>query len=173
MDAGGSTVRLGRSWSDVTPIFYGAEKKVRVLSIDGPALNTLFVATNLVPGDGLVRAASKDKPVPTIRKDMSDSELVEFVLDSVAAMGYQRPEAVALRPAASGDAQGLRFELATQTAGGLEISGTAEVLRADESVHTMLYLAPKEYYYESNLKEIEGIFQSLTLDVGKRPKLTS
>ncbi len=164
---------MGRSWSDVTPIYLAAQKKVRVLSIDGPALNQLFIAPNLVEGDGLVRAATKDKPVPTIRKDMSDSELVEFVLDSVAAMGYQRPEAVALRPAAAGDAVGLRFELATQTAAGLEISGTAEVLRGGEAVHTMLYLAPKEYYYDANLKEIEGIFQSLAIDSGKKPKLTS
>jgi hypothetical protein len=157
--APGVAVNLGKPWSDITA-YAPAPKKVRLLSIDGPALNRLYVAGQLRAGDTLVKRISKDKPMPTLRADMTDTELVEFVVDSVAALGYQRPEATALRPVKIGTVAGVRFDLNTQTSEGLAINGTVLVGRAGAQSHALIYLAPREHYYDAELAEVEQIFAS-------------
>ncbi|MBI1187771.1 MAG: hypothetical protein GC206_10680 [Alphaproteobacteria bacterium] len=91
---------------------------------------------------------------------MTETELVEFVVDSVAALDYLRPEALDLRPEMFGGRDGVRFEIATQTAAGLAIRGTALVARVGDRVHVMLYLAPSEHYYDRLLPDVERVFAS-------------
>lgn len=165
-------MNLSRPWSDISDIFPTAQSKVRILSIDGPALNRLYVASELKAGDGIVKQVSKDKPAPMLRADMSDTELVEFVVDSIAGFGYQRPEAVGMRPAAIGASTGVRFELATQTSEGLLVDGTSVIVRQGDLTYALIYLAPREHYYETNLKDVETIFASLAFGK-KKPALSS
>ena len=135
-------------------------------------LNRVYIASKLNAGDGMVRQASKDKPVPLIRGDMSESELVEFIVDNVAAFGYQRPEAAGLRPALIGGAKGVRFELTAQTSEGLTVSGTSLIVREANETYALIYIAPKEHYYEAALADVEAIFQSLAFGA-KKPALSS
>ena len=51
MKVGSAEVTLGRDWSDISTIMTGSVKKVRVLSIDGPLLNRLYVRDAAVGGN--------------------------------------------------------------------------------------------------------------------------
>lgn len=156
-ESGATSVTLTREWSDISFMFL-RPRNVKVLSVDGPLLNRLYVAT-LEEGESLLRPVDRDTPRPTFRADMSDSELVEFVIDCVA-QEYQGPEASGLRPQALGGAPGVRFDIRTRTAEGLDISGTALVARVGERMHALLYLAPSEHYYATLLPEVEAVFAS-------------
>jgi hypothetical protein len=135
-------------------------KSVRVLTIDGPLLNRVYLAQGLQQGVGLLKPVSKEHPVPTYHADMSATELVEFVSDSVAAMGYQRIETATLKPAKFGAVDGLRFGMTAQTESGLEMKGAAETAVVDGKLYLILYLAPREHYFDANLADVEAIMNS-------------
>ena len=158
----GATVTLSREWSDITFLLPSPRpRNVKMLSIDGPLLNRLYIAA-LEPGESLLRPRDRDTPRPTYQPDMSDSELVEFVIDCIA-QEYQNPEASALRPQNMGATPGVRFDVATRTAEGLDISGAALVARQGQRLHLLLFLAPAEHYYAALLPDVEAIFASATL----------
>ena len=153
-------VSLGREWSDISNIMLARPKNVRLLSIDGPLLNRLYLSDGLTPGQFLVKPATKEKPTPTYHASMSPTELVEFITDSVAALDYQRVETSGLRPAPFGGAQALRFDISAKTQQGLEVSGSAQVADLDGKLYVILYLAPSEHYYRTSLAEVEAIMAS-------------
>ena len=157
---GGHQVTLGREWSDISAIMTGRPKKVRLLSIDDPLLNRMYIAQGLKPGEFLVKPSAKEKPTPTVRANMSATERIEFVTDSVAALVYQRVEALRPRPAKFGNGDGVRFDIKAQTSEGLDVSGTALVAEAGGELYVILYLAPTEHYYEATLPEVERIMAS-------------
>lgn len=156
----GQEMTLGRMWSDISPIMFNRGKKVRVLSIDGPLLNALYVGSGLVPGDNIVRSYVKERPTPLVRAGMSASERLEFVSDSVAAMGYQRVELTHPRAATLGGAPGVRFDLDAATSEGLEIKGTGVVAEVSGKLYLIVYLAPAEHYFQASLPEVEAILAS-------------
>ena len=153
-------VAFARPWSDITFMLPNRPRNMRLLSVDGPLLNRLYLAS-LEPGESLLRPRDRDTPIPVYRSDMSDTELVEFVVDCVA-VEYQSPEASALRPQDFAGQPGVRFDVSAQTAEGLNISGTALAARAGERLHMMLFLAPSEHYYGAMLPEVETIFAGAT-----------
>jgi hypothetical protein len=157
---GGQSVTLGRSWSDISIIQPGRPKNVRLLSIDGPLLNRLYIADGLSDGQFLVKPLKKERPTPTWKTGMSPSEQVEFIADSVSAMDYQRVETDGLRPAKVGSVDGLRFEISAKTAEGLDISGLAQVAESGGKLFLILYLAPSEHYFGAQKAEVESIMAS-------------
>lgn len=157
---GAAEVTLGREWSDISAIMVGRPKKVRLLSLDGPLLNRLYVTDGLAPGEFLVKPAAKEKPTPTYKAGMSASERMEFVADSVAALDYQRVEVLRPRPAKFGEAPGLRFDLRARSPDGLDIAGTALVAEIGTKLYVVLYLAPDEHYFAAHLSDVEAVISS-------------
>jgi hypothetical protein len=151
---------LGRQWSDVSAIMPLRAKNVRILTIDGPLLNRLYLAEGLGAGEGLLKAASKEQPAPTFQAKMSPNELVEFVSESVASMGYQRVSTKKLRPAKVGRTVAYRFDLEAQTESGLQLQGTAQVAVVEGKLYVVLYVAPAEHYFAATLPEVEGVMAS-------------
>lgn len=156
----GQEVTVGRTWSDVSALWSARPKKVRLLSVDGPLLNRLYVSDGLAPGDSLVRAQAKELPTPVVRADMSASERIEFVADSVAALEYQRVETANPRPARFGQAPAVRFDLSARTSEGLDIQGAALVAEHGGKLYVILYLAPAEHYFAAGASEVEAIMAS-------------
>lgn len=156
----GQQVTLGRDWSDVSAVIYPRAKKVKLLTIDGPLLNRLYLTEGLVVGDKIVGSVSKERPTPAVRSGMSATERMEFVADSVAAMDYQRVQTAKPRPAKIGEASGVRFDLTAQTKEGLDIQGTSVVVEHAGKLYVILYLAPAEHYFAANLAEVEQIMAS-------------
>lgn len=159
---GAFRVTLQRPWSDLTNYMMPRPPGVRLLSIDGPMLNRLYLAT-IDPGGSLVRPRDRDTPRPTYRADMGDTEIVEFIVDCVA-VEFQSPESSALRPQSFGALPGVRFDLSSRTEAGLDIAGTALAARgANDKLNAMLYLAPCEHYYAQLLPDVEAAFASAAL----------
>ena len=160
LKVGASQVTLGRDWSDVSVMVPNRPKKVRVLSIDGPMLNRLYVSDALSPGDAIVRSPAKERRTPVIRADMSATERMEFVADSVSAMGYQRVETSSPRPGAYGGRPAVVFDISAKAEDGLDIAGRGLVALIDGKTHVLIYVAPAEHYFAANLTEVEQVFAS-------------
>ncbi|MBX3428081.1 MAG: hypothetical protein KF779_00710 [Hyphomonadaceae bacterium] len=154
------SVMLARPWSDMTTTV-PQPRGVRVLTLHGLQLNQLYLA-GIAPGGSLMRVADRDTPRPTYRTDMSEQELVEFVIDSLATMNFQDPQSTGLRPQNLAGAPGVRFEINTRLETGLNFSGTALVARSGDNLHLLMFLAPSEYYYGAFVQEVDAMFASAT-----------
>ena len=159
-NVGAAQYTLGRSWSDVSKILPGRTPKVRVLSIDGPLLNRLYVSDALRPGDSLIKRASKETPTPTLRAGMTGQERMEFVADSMSAAGYQRVETSRPRQAPFGQARAVRFDLSARTNDGLDIKGIAQAAEVAGKTYVAIYLAPAEHYYAATVADAEQVIAS-------------
>lgn len=157
--SGAHLVTLGRLWSD-SSAFAGRVKQVKMLTIDGWGLNSLYIIDGLKSGDFMVRSTSKERPTPTYKAGMTPTEQVEFVAESIAAMGFQRVESDGLRPAKIGGADGLRADIKAKTQAGLEISGLTQIVEVNGKLYVILYLAPTEHYFEATKAEVESIMAS-------------
>lgn len=155
-------VELGRQWASL-PAAMTAQRTGKFLTIDGPSLNLLQLVSDLKPGQSLLKTRSKDDPVPVYRADMSQTELAEFLADTLAALGYQNIATRGLRPAPFGTLVGVRFDVSAQTPAGLNIEGTALMAQRDGKLNFILYLAPQEHYYALHAAEVERILRSVTL----------
>jgi hypothetical protein len=154
-------VNLQKSWSSVSPLYLNRE--VKYLTIDGPLLNNFYLTEGLAVGRSVVRTTRKSRPMPVVKADMSETEMTEFVVDTVAAFGYEGVASQNLRPSKFGSVDAVRFDLTAKTDSGLEILGTSQVALVGGKLHVMLFLAPGEYFYPSLLAEIEQVFGSADL----------
>lgn len=157
---GSHGVTLGREWSDISVIMPWRPKNVRLLSIDGPFLNRLYIADGLKSGEFLVKPLAKERPTPIWKSGMTPTEQIEFVADSVAALDFQRVETANPRPVEVGGAQGLRVDLSAKTADGLNISGVAQLAESHDRLFVILYLAPTEHYFAAHGVEVEKVMAS-------------
>jgi hypothetical protein len=155
------SVDLKKSWSSFRPFYLSRE--VKYLTIDGPLLNNFYLTEGMGIGRSVVRAARKSRPMPVVKTDMSETELAEFVVDTVAAFGYEGVASQNLRPAKFGAVDAIRFDLTAKTDEGLEIMGTSQVGLVNGKLHMMLFLAPSEHFYPTMLADINQVFGSATL----------
>jgi hypothetical protein len=154
-------VTLQKNWTSVST--FSLNREVKYLTIDGPFLNNFYLTEGLAVGRSVVRTAQKSRPMPVVKPDMSETEMVEFVVDTVAAFGYEGVAGDNLRASKFGNADAIRFDLAAKTDEGLEIKGTAQVAMANNKLHMMLFLAPSEHYYPTMVSDVEQVFASADL----------
>ena len=76
---GGASVQLDRAWNDVSGVWTDRPKKVRLLSLDGPLLNRLYLTEGLVEGDVMVRSPRRESRTPIYAASMSINEQVELL----------------------------------------------------------------------------------------------
>lgn len=161
--AGDGTYTLGQNWNDMTGLG-GLPRGINLLTMDGPLLNRVYLSGGIADGKSMVRSYVKEKPTPVYRKGASGSEQVEFVADSVAAMGgYLAVETSGVRRAEVAGRQGIQFDLTARTTDGLNISGLGQVVVINDKLYVALYLAPTEHYFDANLAEVKGVLSSLRL----------
>lgn len=158
---GGTSVALDRPWNDASAIWVNRPKKVRMLTLDGPALNRLYLTEGLVEGDVLARSPRRESHTPVYAAAMTVTEQVEFVSQSLSALGYERVVTTRIRPAEVGGERAARFDIAASNAGGLQISGIGQVLQRDGKLYVAVYMAPTEHYFEASRASAENAMQSL------------
>lgn len=160
--AGAITLTLSHDWSDMTRVLPTPRPAgMHMLTVNGPFLDRLYAMT-LEPGESMFPPRDRNAPRVAFRSDMTDTELVEFVTDSLAQT-FEAPEAQALRPQNIGSTAGVRFDIATRTQEGLNFSGTALVARANGKFNGLIFLAPTEHYYAEQLPDAESILASARL----------
>lgn len=154
-------VTLQKTWSSVPRM--SLNREVKYLTIDGPLLNNFYLTEGLAIGRSMVRTTMKSRPMPIVKADMSESELSEFVVDTVAAFGYEQVTSDNFQPAKFGNNDAIRFDISAKTDEGLDISGTSKVALVNGKVHVLLFLAPSEHYFTSLSSEIDSVFASADL----------
>jgi hypothetical protein len=137
--------------------------KLQSLTIDGIALNSLTVGSSIEDGKPLLYSTDREKIIPLFRSDMSDSEVVEFIADSLRYGGAKDVETSNLRPESFGTLNGIAFDLTSSTASGLNLSGMGKAAIEDGKLHLIIYSAPTEYYFGLHKEEAEKILASITL----------
>ena len=164
---GDAHVTLDRDWSDVTKLFAHRAVKTHILSLDGVLLNRLYVSEGLMPADPLMvnpaRGDAPTAPAPRGKADMSLSEQMEFVANSVAALDYQKVETSDPQPVSVGGAHGVRFAFTARTGDGLNMRGLAQAVPSKGKSYYIVYIAPAEHYYAASLKNATAVMDSETL----------
>ena len=157
---GSPSVTLDRPWNDVSALWVGRPRKMRLLSLDGLLLNRLYLSEGLVQDDDMVRPARREATTPIYSQDMSVTEQVEFVANSVTALNYERVETSAVRPVEVNGQRAVRFEINARTKEGLDIKGLGQVLKQADKLYVAIYLAPAEHYYQASLSSAEAAMSS-------------
>ncbi len=153
-------VTVGKEWTK-----YPFEPKTGLqgLTIDGVSLNSLTFGVNIKDGKALIYSSDPKTLVPRFRSDMTDSEAVEYIKDSLIYSGMKNVSLANLRPETFGIATGVRFDIAADTERGLNMSGTGKTVIHNGVLQLILYIAPTEYYYDLHIEEVNEILKSATL----------
>lgn len=161
---GKNTVALDRDWS-LYPA--GNGPKTKMLTIDGPLLNRMYVSDGLDANTPLFVSPTKGdtstNPAPRGKAGMSLSEQIEYVATAVGALDYQKVETSAPKPVTVDGAKGVRFELKAKTPDGLNIRGMAQAVSKGGLNYYVVYLAPEAHYYTSSLVNVQAAMDAETL----------
>ena len=157
--AGGYAFDLQRDWSHIPE---GLDRAVTVdqLTVDGPRLNQVYLIDGLADGAAMVERADEEDPAPAFRAGMSELEIVEFLTDSLSALGMQDVAAENVRPASFAGAPGVRFDFTAARDNGLTLRGTAAASSAGEALDGLVFIAPAEHYFGYYRAEVDAMFDS-------------
>lgn len=148
------TIKPGIQWSKV------ADGKVEVWTIDGPGLEAVRFYSGMEAGDRLF-TASKDTKMPTYDPAMKASDVMEFVVGSIARGGAGNVEGTALQPAQFGAASGFRFDLSYTSSEGLWFDGLAIGAIIDGKLHLIVYAGARQYYFPKYRDEVERMIGTI------------
>jgi hypothetical protein len=155
---------LGRTWSDVTRMRPDLQRNVKLLTVDGPVLNQLYLAHDIPVGQGLFRPAARRQNQarqPVLAADATRLDLADFLAETLQALGLQGVEATATRPATFGGRPAIEAEFAGRTETGLNMSARALAAVQDGKLQLILFIAPQEHYFDAYRTEITGMFAAL------------
>ena len=147
------------SWSSAS------QGKIELWTVDGPSLQAIRFVKGLEDGEYLFKGKEEEK-APKFNKRMTPSEIVEFVVDNLTAVGAQNVKAVNLRPEKFGNHQGFRFELTFASKEGLEEEGFVVGVVVKEHLYLIMYTGVKAHYYRKHKEHVERILESISMKSG-------
>ncbi len=161
---GKNTVALDRDWS-LYPT--GMGPKTKMLTLDGPLLNRVYVSDGLDANTPLFISQTKgdtaSNPAPRGKANMSLSEQIEYVATAIGALDYQKVETSAPKPVTVDGAKGVRFDITAKTSEGLNIRGVAQAVSKGGLNYYVVYLAPETHYYAASLVAVRATMDAETL----------
>lgn len=162
--ATGGTI-LDQPWNDASALQGAGYKKIRLLTLDGLLLNRLYLTEGLAQGEYIVPPAQRrEATTPTYNTAMSVTEQVEFVADSVTALGYERVTTTAPRPVTINGQRGVRFDFTAVNPDGLNYKGVGQAVKRDDKLFVAIYLAPEEHYFAASLASATAAMDALTFN---------
>jgi hypothetical protein len=148
------SVEPGIAWSEVK----GGD--VRLWTVDGVELEAIRFLCDIREGVPVMDIA-EEKHETAFRPDMSETELVEAIVDAFALSGAQQVRARNLRPAAFGSRQGFRFELGFRDEDGLAKEGAVAGAIVDQALYLIIYTGTRLHYFPKYAPEFETIVNSI------------
>lgn len=97
------------------------------------------------------------------KSDMKATEILEFFVTSKSQSGAEDVEAMNLRPASFGGADGFRFDVTFASTEGLKMRGKVLAAIIDGKLQLIEYWATDAHYFEQDADEAEKIFESIQL----------
>lgn len=131
-------------------------------TIDGPSLQAVRFINGIRSDKPLIRSAEQQR-FPVFRMDMTESEIMEFILDSLFLLGFNNLESRDLRPIAFGSHEGFRFEFSYLARDGLEEEGLVAGAVIERRLYLILYTGVRRHYYPKYLDHVEHIIDSIEL----------
>ena len=131
-------------------------------TIDGPSLQAVRFINGIRSDKPLVRAGQEQR-FPVFRMGMTESEIMEFILDSLFLLGFNNLEAHDLRPMEFGSHDGFRFEIRFLSRDGLEEEGLVAGAVIEQRLYLILYTGVRRHYYPKYLNHVEHILDSIEL----------
>ena len=138
-------------------------RHIELWTVDGPLLESVRFFDAREHGDTLFVPEPKQK-LPTFDKAMTATEVQEFLVDSMAAVGVTGLAASNLRPWEFGALDGFRFELSYIDGDGLEHDGIAVGAINEERLYLILYTGARLYYFPKYRGYVESIVASIQIE---------
>ncbi len=148
------TVEPQMPWSSATV------GKIEVWTVDGPSLQAMRFVKGLQDGEVLLPGKDEDKR-PKFKKSMTPTEIMEFVVDSIALAGGEKVRGANLRPQKIGAVEGFRFELSFIPKGGLENEGMVMGAVVKEQLHLIMYTGVRAHFYSKFREPVERVIESI------------
>ncbi len=133
------------------------KEKIVLLTKDGAALDQVEFRKRLVTAE-LVHTKKKMTPA-MMPQELAEVLLNEFELND----GLKNFKLIENKPATVAGVPGFKLVFSYKSNGQLSYQCVYYGFRKDEMLYTVLYLAPKRHYYETNLGTFEQMVKSLTV----------
>ncbi len=153
-----------------------AQGQIEIWTVDGPSLAAVQFFNGIGHEKNLFQfygRASHTAKLPRFNKNMTASEVQEFVVDSMMAPYPGSPigpnmigtsaQATRLRPFKFGSHPGFRFELSFLSRAGLEYRGFVVGTVKDDRLYLICYSGAREYYYPKYKDTAEQIIASIQM----------
>lgn len=142
----------------------GSTSRYQIWTMDGELLNLLYLIHTVKEGDYIFlgQRESKRRPdAPYYHRGMREDELRDLVSDGLLNAGFVGVSPSNLRPATFGDRAGLRFDLAMQTAEGLQYQGMVAMFEHEKGLALAIFVAPSEYYFPRDAAKVSRMLDTM------------
>lgn len=158
MRAGKLTLNSEMEWTRASTSRY------QLWTMDGELLNLLYLIPVVKEGDYIFlgQRESKRRPdAPYYHRGMREDELRDLVSDGLLNAGFVGVSPDNLRPATFGDRAGLRFDLAMQTAEGLQYQGMVAMFEHEKGLALAIFIAPREFYFPRDQAAVSRMLDTI------------
>jgi hypothetical protein len=126
---------------------------------DGLSVGFFWTWSQLKDGQSLF--PNSEKKLPTYRGNSTEIEISEFVADTIEAIVPGSDVQIeSFKPIAFGSVEGFRFTIRYDQ-NGLAKKGLVSGAQRANGLDLIIFLAPKEHYFDYYAPEIEGILQTV------------
>lgn len=150
------SVKPGIRWSQVN------RGDVRLWTVDGAELESIRFISGIREGVPIMDI-TEEKHETSFRPEMSETELVDAIVDAFSLSGSQQVNARNLRPTKFGNLDGFRFELDFLNEDGLRKEGAVIGAVVDQSLYLIIYTGAKMHYFPKYAREFEDIVDSIKI----------
>lgn len=160
-----------------TPIEWSRSSfgNLEVWTVDGANLAAIYFFKGIQDGETLFKTYNKEIKLPKFRKTMVESEIMEFVVDSMEAASQQNHyvsslvginvRAVNLRPYKINADFGFRFELSYLSShNGLEYDSLIIGIVEKKKLFLVAYVGTRQYYFPKYRDKVEQLMGTLKLE---------
>lgn len=136
--------------------------RAEIWTVDGPSLQAIRFVKGLRDGDPLFESRTPAQR-PQFKKDMTASDIMEFVVDSLSAQGGQKVATRNLRPVLFGNHSGFRFEVSFVSREGLDEEALVAGAVTQERLYLIIYSGARAYYFPKHKDHVEQIIESIRM----------
>ncbi|MEP6343740.1 MAG: hypothetical protein ABJ275_10530 [Maricaulaceae bacterium] len=153
-----TTVSLTQGWTSVPDALHLATGTV--LTKDGMSLNRLHILT-VAEDKTMVDKLDKSSEYPIFTAGMSKIQQIDFVKSSLLRTGIDEINTANVTPAQVSGLSGVTFDMDGKYSSGLNMKGRVTMAESSAGLNVIAFIAPKEYYYDRDIGEVNNIIETL------------
>lgn len=138
--------------------------RIESWTIDGHLLNSLRIYSAVKPKEHVFLRAKQRRSQPNgpwFKLGMREDEIQDLIVDALKEQSWTDLQTSNLRPAQFGPVSGLRFDFDMTATSGLLYSGTAAAAVRDGRLTSVVWYAPREYYFGRDQQAVNKLLDSI------------